>query len=77
LRQLAERQAYAAGSGEFCLAVAADRAGKEIHRRRADEPRHEQIARPIVEVQRCADLLDAAVMHHHNLVGHAIWSWVT
>src|SRR3546814_15096337 len=39
----------------------------EIHRRRADEPRHEQVGRMIVEIERCADLLDVAIMHADDL----------
>ena len=38
--------------------------------RRADEAGDEQVGRPVVELERRADLLDAAVVHHHDLVGH-------
>ena len=37
------------------------RAGQEVHRRRADEAGHEQVVRPVVQVQRRTGLLDAAV----------------
>jgi hypothetical protein len=30
----------------------------------------EQVAGPVVKIERRADLLDTAVMHHHDLVGH-------
>ena len=43
---------------------------QEVHRRRADEARDEQIVRPVVELERRADLLDQAVVHDHDLVGH-------
>jgi len=42
----------------------------EIHRGRADEAGHEDIGRIVVEFERCADLLDDAVMHHDDAVGH-------
>ena len=41
----------------------------QIHPRRADEARDEEIARPVIEIQRCADLLDAAMVQHHDLGG--------
>src|SRR6185437_8827442 len=43
---------------------------EEIHRRRADEARDELVVRPVVQLERRTDLLDNAVMHHHDLVGH-------
>ena len=42
-------------------AAAAQRAGQEVHRRRADEAGDEQVGRVVVELQRAAGLLDAAV----------------
>ena len=36
----------------------------------ADEIRHEGVFRLVVNVLRCADLLDAALVHHHHGVGH-------
>ncbi len=42
----------------------------DVHRRRADELGHEQVVRPVVELERRADLLDPAVLHHDDLVGH-------
>ena len=44
-------------------------AGHEIHRRRADEARDEPRRRLVVEVVGRADLLDPAVVHHHDPVG--------
>ena len=38
--------------------------------RRADEAGDEDGARSVVELQRRADLLDAAPVQHHDLVGH-------
>jgi len=49
---------------------AMDRALEEIHRRRADEPGDEAIRGPVVELERVAHLLDAAVVHDDDLVGH-------
>src|SRR2546430_7468549 len=46
------------------------RATQKIHRRRADEAGDEQIVRTVVELERRADLLDQAVVHHHDLVRH-------
>ena len=43
---------------------------EEIHRRRADEAGDELVVRTVVEFERRAHLLDDAVMHHHDLVGH-------
>jgi zinc and cadmium transporter len=41
-----------------------------VHRRRADEAGDEAVGRAVVELQRRADLLDAAVVHHDDAVGH-------
>ena len=41
---------------------------EEIHRRRADEPRHETVGRAVVYFQRRADLLHEAVFHHDDAV---------
>src|SRR5450830_146564 len=69
-RRCGERQARAAGSFEFEFSIGANGAGQEIHRRRADESGDKQILRPVVEFQRRADLLDAAIVHDDDLVGH-------
>src|SRR5262249_62095977 len=46
----------------------------EIHRGRADEARDKARRRVVVEFVRRADLLDAAVIHHHDAVsqGHRL-----
>ena len=49
---------------------AAQRAVDDVHRRRADELRDEQVVGMVVELERRADLLDAAVVHHDDAVGH-------
>src|SRR6266545_7406619 len=69
-RRRCERQADAARPVESGLAVVADRAFEEIHRRRADKAGNEQVVRPVVELERRADLLDQSVVHHDDLVGH-------
>ena len=43
---------------------------EEIHRRRTDEAGDELVVRMIVKLERRAHLLDDAVMHHDDLVGH-------
>ncbi len=52
------------------VAVAANLAAQKVHGRRADEARDEEIVGAVVEVERLADLLDDAVMHDDDLVGH-------
>ena len=56
------------------VAVAADRDIDEVHRRRADEAGDELVGRLAVELERLADLLHAAVLHHHHAVaeGHRL-----
>ena len=41
-----------------------------VHCRRADEARDEQAVRPVVEIERRADLGDRAPVEHDDLVGH-------
>ena len=43
---------------------------RKFIRGRADEAGDEAVGRPVVEVERCADLLDMAAAQHHDLVGH-------
>ena len=50
--------------------AAARDAADQVHRRRADELGDEQVRRPVVELERRPDLLDAPGVHHHDLVGH-------
>ena len=59
----------------FSVTKARRRAGlilplDEVHRRRADEARDEEVRGTIVEIERRAHLLDDAVMHDDDLVGH-------
>ena len=42
----------------------------EVHRRRADEARDEDVVRPVVEVARGVDLLQVAVLEHAHPVAH-------
>ena len=58
-RRPAERQVPFAGLG-----------GREVHRRRADERRDENVDRVVVELGRRADLLEHAVAHHGDPVAH-------
>ena len=44
--------------------------GQEVHRRRADEIGDEHRSRAVVDFLRRAELLDDAVAHHRDLVGH-------
>ena len=50
--------------------MSAELAVEQVHRRRADEAGDEQIVGPVVELERRADLLDPAVVHDDDLVGH-------
>ena len=64
------RQRHPVGRGEDLRPPRIDPAGQHVHRRRTDEARDEEIRRPVVEIERRADLLDAAVVHDDDLVGH-------
>ena len=44
--------------------------GEEIHRRRADEARHELVGRPLIDRLRRVVLLHRAALQHHDAVGH-------
>ena len=61
--------------------LAGDARLEEIHARRAEEAGDEEIARPIVELERRADLLDRrrALMTtmRSAMVIASVWSWVT
>ena len=65
-----KRQFHAGLRQERRLTVDADRALQQVHRRRADESRDEQRRRPIVKVQRRPDLLNHAVAHDDDAIGH-------
>src|SRR5439155_13621463 len=77
--EIAFRQHFAR-SGNCNLALAEPdrlRAGlqaaakrQEVHRRRTDKICNEERRRPVIDVARARDLLDDAVVHHGNHVGH-------
>src|SRR5690348_11351849 len=65
------RQAHAAVElDDRRAAVDAGDAGHEVHRRRADEASDERVDRRVVELEGVAALLDNAVTHHDDAVGH-------
>src|SRR5665811_700332 len=66
----AKQELDAGGTFETDGAVSADAALDHVHSRRADEAGDEQIVRLVVEFERRAALLDPAVMHHDDFVGH-------
>jgi hypothetical protein len=47
-----------------------DATGQEIHGGRSDKARHKLIGRSVVQLKGGADLLDHAVAHDHDFVGH-------
>src|SRR5690606_38102606 len=47
-----------------------DGARDDVHARRADEAGDEEIGRTIIEIERGADLFDAAAVHDDDAVGH-------
>src|SRR6516165_5462689 len=65
-----KRQTQAAFALELQSAVCADSAVEKVHRRRANEAGNKQVLRPVVEIKRRAHLLDPAVMHHYDTIGH-------
>src|SRR5580698_8301048 len=67
---LADRHGRAARQGEPRAIPAFDRSFKQIHRWRSEEGRDERVGGPVVELERGAHLLDAAAVHHHNLIAH-------
>ena len=54
-----------AGAGRLCNGPF-----QKIHRRRSDEACDEAIARGMIEIERASDLLDAALVQHHDAIGH-------
>src|SRR5690606_2846205 len=70
LRHVVDRQRDAALGHDTRRAVRDDLAFDEIHGRRADEAGNEQVVGTVVKIERGAHLLDDAVVHHHDLVGH-------
>src|SRR3954454_1537689 len=69
-RRTGNRQLDAVRPFEERRAVDLELAMQKVHRRRADETGDELVVRPVVQFKGRADLLDDAVMHHHDLVGH-------
>ena len=70
-RRRAERQRDAARPGEPGRAVRADRAAcRKFIAGEPMKPATNRLARPVVELERRADLLDQAVVHDDDLVGH-------
>src|SRR6202022_4632147 len=57
-------------AGEAGLAVAADFDGQEVHGRAPDEAGDEQVDRVFVERLGCVELLDDAVVQHHDAIAH-------
>ena len=50
-------------------AAGGDLARDQVHRRVAEEARDEDVARPVVDLERRADLLQHALCHHRDAVG--------
>ena len=67
-RSTSASSASASGSVESTTSCGRTSVAAEA-RRLADERQHELVRRPLVEVLRRADLLDAPVVHEHDLVG--------
>ena len=68
--QVAAGQRHRAAAVDGDAAVAADRALQHVHRRGAEEARDEGVPRLGVELDRRPGLLDAALLQHHDPVGH-------
>src|SRR5882757_9463005 len=66
------------GNGDFaltepdclCARCQAVAEGQEVHGRRTDEVGDEERSRPVIDIARARDLLDDAIVHHGNRVGH-------
>lgn len=56
--------------------VAVDLAGEEAHRRRADEARHEEVHRLVVQPPRAGDLLEHAAAQHGHWLGGVLYAYV-
>ena len=57
------------GRARLLLAGLREVGGEEVHRRRAEEAGDEPVRRPLVDLDRRADLLDDAVLEHDDLIG--------
>ncbi|KAG1254300.1 hypothetical protein G6F65_017099 [Rhizopus arrhizus] len=71
-RGLAQRRAPFAVNHGHATGIALQRATQHVHRRAAKEAGHEQIGRAVVQRHRRVDLLDDAVLQHHDALaqGH-------
>src|SRR5262249_7311536 len=65
-----QRMLQPVGAEQSPAAHGLDRALDEVHGRRAEEAGHELRGWPVVYIERRADLLDAALAHHHDAVRH-------
>src|SRR5579883_3378409 len=70
MRRGGKREPHPARTFEPNAAIAADAALDHVHRRRTDEARDEYIVGAIVQFERHADLLDQAIVHDDDLIGH-------
>ncbi len=69
---LAQRRAPLPIDHGHAAGIALQRAAQHVHRRAAEETGHEQVGRPVVQRHRRVDLLDDAVLQHHDALaqGH-------
>ena len=65
-----KRQRAGAIGQDDRIARFGDMAGQEIHRRRADKAGDKAVDWPVIEIERAPLLLDNAVAHDHDPVGH-------
>ena len=68
-RRARERDLEARAARGLALAGLREVGGEEVHRRRAEEAGDEPVRRPLVDLDRRADLLDDAVLEHDDLIG--------
>src|SRR5882757_1432984 len=54
----------------LCACCQATAKGQEVHGRRTDEVGDEERSRPVIDVARARDLLDDAIVHHGDGIGH-------
>ena len=65
-----EAQELVAEVGDEVAVLAVQLRLEEVHRRAADEARHEQVGRRVVELHRRVDLLQHAAAHQRDAVAH-------
>ncbi|ODT82633.1 MAG: hypothetical protein ABS76_06080 [Pelagibacterium sp. SCN 64-44] len=63
----AQRYPAAGGGNEH---IAFQHALEDVHGRESDEAGDEEVGGAIIKFERSADLLDHALVHDHNAVGH-------